>query len=228
MSLVRARHMNRGMAWACRVALGLATVGPAVAQTQDPVAQRLVLQEMQSGVVITPTFKVTDIDGQVGTMMGVQGGLLTDGRLFVGAGVHWLTGGADNVDLAYGGGVVEWLAASDALVTVSLGSLVGFGSATLGSTLGDFDGPDFRSRFVPQRFRHVDYDRSHGGRPSVIGLRWRETFFVAEPQANLVLHAADWLRVGIGAGYRMIGQANGFEERLRGMTANLSIQLGPQ
>ena len=40
------------------------------------------------------------------------------------------------------------------------------------------------------------------------------TFFVAEPQVDVHFRVTPWLRVGGGVGYRLIGAAEGFEERL--------------
>ena len=54
----------------------------------------------------------------------------------------------------------------------------------------------------------------------------RQNFFLAEPQASIHLNVAPWLRIGGGAGYRLIGRGGDFTERLRGLTANIGVQIG--
>ena len=194
-------------------------VNTASAQEVIPM-QGLVLEEMQSGFVVSPVVKFTGVDDDLGTLAGVSGGWMTDGRLLIGAGAYWLVGGADEVDMAYGGGVVEWFSSPGARVSASIGSLVGFGSATLDTVV------DSRHRL--DGFGRVSLSRFGGRRflPSTT-LRFREEFFVAEPQASLVLDVTDWFRVRLGAGYRLIGLAGQFEDRLRGYTASIGVQLGP-
>ena len=194
-------------------------VNTASAQEVIP-TQGLVLEKMQSGFVVSPVVKFTGVDDDLGTLAGVSGGWMTDGRLLIGPGAYWLVGGADEVDMAYGGGVVEWFSSPGARVSASIGSLVGFGSATLDTVV------DSRHRL--DGFGRISLSRFGGGRflPSTT-LRFREEFFVAEPQASLVLDVTDWFRVRLGAGYRLIGLADQFEDRLRGYTASIGVQLGP-
>ena len=56
----------------------------------------------------------------------------------------------------------------------------------------------------------------------------RQNFFLAEPQASIHLNVAPWLRIGGGAGYRLIGRGGDFTDRLRGLTANIGVQIGPR
>ena len=209
-----------------RISIGLLAVPIFVGGTSAQelgTSTGLALEEMQSGFVVSPVVKLADVDGDIGTLAGLYGGWMTDGRLLIGAGAYWLTSGADDVDMAYGGGVVEWFSNPGAWVSASIGSLVGVGSATL-DTVVNFDGGSGRSgRFSRGRFgsfgRHA--------LPASATVRFREEFFIAEPQASLVLNAADWFRLGLGAGYRLVGGAREFDERLRGFTATFGIQLGP-
>ena len=192
--------------------VGLAFAATAAAQGSG--SPGLVLEEMQSGFVVTPVVKLTDVDDDLATIAGLYGGYLTDGHLLIGAGAYWLTGGAGEVDMAYGGGVVEWFSNPGGRVSASIGSLVGVGSATLDTVVG---------RSAHGRFGFF----GRRGTLPTIAVRYRQEFFVAEPQASFVLNANDWLRVGLGAGYRLVGGASGFEERLRGFTASVGLQLGP-
>ncbi len=196
-------------------------VTTAAAQSADP-SRLLTLEEMQSGFVAAPIFKLTEVDGEIGTLAGFRLGELTDGRVFIGGAANWLVSGSSDVDLAYGGGLVEWFSHPDAPVQASVGSLVGIGSASL-NTVVDVGGPDSRWRLSRGRFGF------HGrpGTSSTAIFRFRESFFVAEPQASLILNGTDWFRVGLGVGYRFIGGASGFEDRLRGYTAHIGFHFGP-
>ena len=189
----------------------LTVVGLAsTATAQEPgMPGRLAIEAIDSGFVVTPTIKLTGVDDGLGTLTGMTAGWMTDRRLLIGAAGYWLTGGGGDVDMAYGGGVVEWFSNPGSRVDVSVGSLVGFGSATL-DTVVDLDS----SVGLFSRGRFTRY-----GRPSLpdsVIVRSREVFFTAEPQATLVLNATQWLRLGVGAGYRLVGSADGFEDRLHG------------
>ena len=124
---------------ACCVMLALAGVLAGVAasaqEPREPGAGRLTVERIRSGLLVAPDLKLTSIDGGSGAVAGLYGGFITDRRLLVGAGAYWLTGGPAGVDMAYGGGLVEWFANPDARVDFSVRSLFGFGRATLASTL---------------------------------------------------------------------------------------------
>jgi hypothetical protein len=57
-------------------------------------------------------------------------------------------------------------------------------------------------------------------------VRVDEAFFVAEPQANVSYTFTSWLRLGAGAGYRLVAGASDLESRFRGPTASISLQFG--
>ena len=72
-----------------------------------------------------------------------------------------------------------------------------------------------------------EFSARHDPWPNQFLFRYPEDFLVAEPQLAVHLNVTDWLRVGGGAGYRLIGHAGRNGERLQGLTASLGIQLGP-
>ncbi len=95
---------------------------------------------------------------------------------------------------------------------------MGAGSATLTdevqvSTLSLRGRPRFFGRGAPDE---ID---------GVRDVRFREGFFIAEPQVNILVSVADWFRITVGGGYRFIGGARGFEDRLRGATATIGLQF---
>ena len=235
-----------------------------VASAQEPRVQelpaqpeapsRLVVEEIRSGFVVAPDLKLTSIDGGSGALAGLYGGFITDRRLLIGAGAYWLTGGPGGVDMAYGGGLVEWFANPGGRVDFSVRSLFGAGRARFASGVGNTAFDMFRVHadslpvhadlFHGNAARLSHPGRSHGrerGRvwhgdsprwddfswASRTAFRYHEDFLVADPQVSVHLNVTDWLRIGGGGGYRFIGGAGPDGDRLRGLTAGIGLQLGP-
>ena len=212
------------------------------ASAQEPAAPgRLTVERIHSGLVIAPDLKLTSIDGHSGAVTGLYGGFITDRRLLVGAGAYWLTGGPAGVDMAYGGGLVEWFANPGGRLDFSVRSLFGFGRATLSSTvetpvLDAFHGRAGRLSYGGRRNgRHRGWwsHKGHSARsddfawPGSVTFRYHQDFLIADPQLSAHLNLTDWLRIGGGAGYRFVGRAGADGDRLRGLTASVGLQLGP-
>ncbi len=175
------------------------------------------LERISSGFVVAPDFKFSEMDGESANLLGGYAGWLTDRKLLLGAGAYWLTSGAAGADLAYGGALVEWFLQRNDRFNLSFRGLVGAGTGTVALDAGEF--PELM--FPNRRGRG---DRFSHRFPSTV--RVEEGFFVAEPQANASITITRWLRLGVGAGYRLIGAASGLESRFRGPTASVSVQLG--
>lgn len=179
------------------------------------------LERVDNGFAITPDFKIADVDGSAESLAGVYGGFIQDHHLLIGGGGYWLASGNDNLEMWYGGGVVEWFSNRSGLFQLSLRGLVGGGSATLGTEVE-----------IPGRGFHFDHRRGFRGAPTgsfetttaIVGVN--RMFFITEPQANLFVNLADWCRLGIGGSYRAIAGAGSLTERLRGPSASISLQLG--
>ena len=90
-----------------RVALvGLAVMavgGAAAAQSQGGQTGRLMLEEIDNGWLISPDFRVTELEGETTQVAGVYGGWLMDHRFLIGAGAYWLVDGPNDTDLKYFG-----------------------------------------------------------------------------------------------------------------------------
>ena len=208
---------------------------PASAQepAPQPAGTSFIFEEIESGIVIAPDYKFTEVNGRQAGLLGVRGGFVTDRRFLVGGAAYWLPRSSDGVEMLYGGGLVEWFANPGGLVDFRVSGLVGLGTATLNddtrwssplwSSFGRHGG-----RFPawwPGRGRgHEDWPFPD---PSGGWFRYRQEFFVAEPQATVHLNVADWLRIGGGAGYRLIGAAGASNSQLRGFTASIGLQIGP-
>ena len=96
--------------------------------TQGP----LVLERLHSPFVVTPDYKITDIDGDTGQLAGAYAGKLLGDILFVGGGFYWLVDGDHGEEMRYGGLVLGWSMPAGRVVRFGARGLVGFGTATLG------------------------------------------------------------------------------------------------
>jgi hypothetical protein len=205
--------------WIAVVAL---LAGPGLARAQSapapPPSGEMIVETMQSGFVLAPDFRFTEVDDDFGGLAGVRAGWLTDDRLFIGGAGYWLTNGDPGRKMAYGGLAVEWSLARSRRVGVSFGALVGGGTSTLTVETTGFP----RGRF---------HEGRHGwfpdpGEPQTFLVGVGEGYFVAEPRATASLMLTRWLRVGAGVSYRLIAGAGDFNDRLGGVAGTVSVQLG--
>ena len=210
------------------IALCIAALLPsaAVAQTAAP-ASPLKIEPIDSGFVVAPDARFTEVNDKFATLAGVYGGWLTDRTLLVGAGGYWLANRDDNFKMQYFGGVGSWTLGARRKVGLRAGALVGGGSATLAKTYGDLFGE------IPAGAPGLSRDhglssRGRGGSPitSATLVRVNEDFFIAEPQVNAVMSLTKWLHLDAGIGYRLIGGADLLNEDLRGISGSVALQLG--
>jgi hypothetical protein len=211
----------------------------ALAQAATPLAPQgqLTIERVEQGFVFAPDARITEVDGQTATLAGGYAGWMTDRRWLVGAGGYWLANQDDDLKMAYGGMVVEYLARSDQRIGFGVRGLVGGGRATLGSTVGEYFGVDGDIGLPARDPRHSHASRLvRGGRgdrgdgPFPIGsdtaILVREYFFVVEPQASVIWHVTRWARLDLGVGYRLTAGAGPLDEDLRGPSASVAVQFG--
>lgn len=218
--------------------LVLFTASGAFAQSSS--TQTLTAGGVDQGFLIAPDFKFTEVDGEFANLAGAYGGWLIDKKLLLGGGGYYLTTGADDLSMAYGGFVVEYFINPSRLVNFSVKGLVGGGNASVSVFRGNFPrfpdempfdinpllqqlgnrfgnqgrGPGFPSDFkFPPNFRFPDFETD-------------ESFFIAEPEVNVILNISERFRLGFGGGYRFIGAAGRLNNRLDGFTANVSLKIG--
>jgi hypothetical protein len=186
---------------------------------------------IESGFLIAPDAKITQVNDRSATLVGAYGGWMTEHTVLIGAGGYWLANDARDFDMAYGGPVVEWLVHGNRTIAFGARGLVGGGRATLSGTLGDL----FGVRTNQEAAASIDRGGRHG-RPVVTDGRRtitsasivvvRDDFFIAEPQAIVSMRAARWLHVDAGVGYRLIAGAENLNDRLRGVSGTLSVKFG--
>ena len=213
-------------------AVTLGTAFPAFAQP-TPAAQpgTMIIERVEQGFVFAPDVRITDVNDHTSTLVGGYAGWMTDRTWLVGGGGYWLASGADDLEMAYGGLVAEWLARGDERIGFGIRGLVGGGGAMIGTTFGDFFG--VRDVDLPRgdpRFRHANqWVRGGRGGASIDAdteLLVREYFFVADPQANVIFHFARWARLTVGLGYRFTAGAGPLDDELSGPSASVTVQFG--
>ncbi len=206
-----------------------------------PATSTLMQGNVESGFLFAPDFKFTDVNGSFGTLAGGYGGWVIDRKFLVGAGIYTLAQGGHGTDMTYGGGVFEYFLNQGSLVNISVRGLIGGGSASVrpfrgfdrdfrgaGNFLGgiDFGSTGRGGGFVGDLFGRggdrFDFDRSD---PDLSGFDASTSFFVAEPELNVILNISEKVRFSVGGGYRFIGGAGRLSDRLDGFTASVALKL---
>jgi hypothetical protein len=190
--------------------------------TQGP----MIVERVTSAFLVAPDFKVTTVDRRTSELAGAYAGWVTDNTLLIGAGGYWLANGSHDREMAYGGLVVGWLARTNRRFGFGAKALVGGGQATLSTVIvGVFEMPDNRDgpfgRSASLSPEHPVVQPNGGTR-----VRFHDGFFIADPEASLLVNLTHRLRLTGGVGYRLIGGARGTDDRLRGVTGSLGLQIG--
>jgi hypothetical protein len=195
------------------VAAAMALAAPSIAMAQDASAPANQGGPMKVEVVtqryaVAPEIKVVKVSSLGNTtsvLVGGHGGLLF-GRLLVGGGLYTLVNGSRGQGLTYGGGVVGWQWWNGHALSGSIRGLVGVGQGTAiqNLTVNDREGRSF----------------TEAG-------RFSSNFFVAEPQADLLVRLTKHLHLDIGAGYRATSAERGLNNNFSGATGSLALRIGP-
>lgn len=155
----------------------------------------------------------SQVDGDDGALVGVEGGLLVDHRLTLGgAGYGWTRderGPADtdgiprNLRLGYGGLLLRYSVLTGTPVYGSVGALVGGGALAL------------------DRDTHGDDHENHDNAV--------DAFFVFEPQLSVQVNLVRWMRLGVQGGYRItsgLGHLGYTEGDINALTLGGTVQFG--
>ena len=119
-----------------------AALAPTPAFAQAPAASSgpMKIETIDSGFVIAPEARFTEINGDFATLAGGYGGWVTDHRLLVGGAGYWLANRDDDFKMQYFGGLARWTIGGERRLGVSFGGLAGFGEATLARPYGELFG----------------------------------------------------------------------------------------
>lgn len=226
------RALVLASALALAIPLAAAAQDPAAAAPAAAVPTRMVVQPIENRFLAAPDVKFGRIDGSDSVLVGGYAGWVTDRTFLVGGGGYWLASGGDDVKMAYGGLVLEWLARTDHRIGFGARTLIGGGEATVPVSFAAVYGPlGPLAAGGDIRFggHHPKGGRPGDGDGSLIPSRralWTATFFIAEPQVNVLLNVTDWMRINAGVGYRLVGGASFIDDRLRGVSGTLAVQFG--
>ncbi|HSF17942.1 MAG TPA: hypothetical protein VLK65_20560 [Vicinamibacteria bacterium] len=229
--------------FALRTLVGLILFHAATVFGQPETTETLIRGDVDHGFLVAPDFKFTEVDGEFANLAGAYGGWVIQRRLLLGGGVYTLTNGKEPVGMTYGGGVVEYFVNPTSLINLSLRGLVGGGTATVGGPFRGLLGFD-RGRGFPFDLRGVDLpaglpglgagsledvlERFGSAFPGDFSRRdftRSTTFFVAEPEANVIVNISERFRLSVGGGYRFIGGADRLNDRLDGFTASAALKM---
>ena len=167
--------------------------------------------DIHSGGFGGPELKLTQLNDQVGLLVGGGGAWVVNNAFYLGGAgyglvtdVNTLGLGPDTtrIDFGYGGGLIGYMFASDNLVHVGVQTLVGAGG--------------------------VDYRSAHD-RESLGSIDNSDGFFIVEPGVVGELNISKNIRLDISASYRFI---NGIEtpgmtdKKLGGPSASMMIKFG--
>jgi hypothetical protein len=218
------RRAYKTLAWLAVLQIGAVTAVGAQPSTQPAGAKPgVVVEQIQNGFLGGPDVKYTQVNGSDGVLVGGFGGVLVENTLFIGGAGYWLANGDWDRGLSYGGVLVQWHFFSRRRVNVSVGGLLGAGFGT-GSERwhgGAVPGPYPAPRHA--RGEPGGYPPGYGTAGYVV---YDTAFFVGEPQVNVVWHAADWMSVSAGAGYRGLAGAGRLDHQLQGATYSVAIRFG--
>jgi hypothetical protein len=162
----------------------------------------------EDGFVIAPDFRITEVNHHTAQLVGAYGGYVFAGQVLIGAGAYWQANSTDGAHLAYGGPVVEWRMFTNRTIGFNLHGLVGAGWRF--SDFGYFQDVRFGHHGSPA---NAQYGMPYGLHD--------EIFFVAEPEAQIVVRFGTSVRLQGGVGYRAT-PANG----LSGPSGSISLQFG--
>ena len=175
----------------------------------------MIFEPIHSGWLFAPDARITEVDGRTSELVGGYGGRITDDTFFIGGGGYWMANQNRDRDLAYGGLVLQWLARTSAPLGFSVKGLIGGGAATLSRTITP----------LPRR-PGIDDNRRDTIAGRSVQVRTHQGFFVAEPEADVLVRLTRHMRLTVGAGYRFVAAERGGDDRLRGAVGTLGLQIG--
>jgi len=175
-------------------------------------------EEVSNGGFGAPVIKFTSINSQFGVLVGGKGGWIINHSIILGAGGYGLVNQTDgpvssvsnNVSLVlgYGGFEMGYIISSDKIVHSAVGILIGAGA-------------------VSQR-KNYNIFNYNITLPNLAALGY-DNFFIAEPEVDIEFNIVRFLRIDIGASYRIISgvNQNGLKNSdLAGVSGIMTLKFG--
>ena len=162
----------------------------------------------EDGFVIAPDVRISEIGHDTVTLVGAYGGYVFAAHLLVGLGGYWQADSTNGLRLAYGGPVAAWRLFPERTVGVNLHGLIGAGQLYADHDYYYFYGVPSG----PRNSNRVASTYLYG---------YGDVFFVAEPEAQVVVRLGSSVRLLGGIGYRMTS-AHGLD----GTSGSISVQFG--
>ncbi len=176
---------------------------------------------VEDGPVFAPDVKFTEVNHEFATLVGAYAGYVFGGEVMFGGGGYWQANSTNGLHIAYGGPVVEWRALRGKTIGLNLHALVGGGTRYSGYYDGYY-GYD-QGVYVNPRGRNgrgvavVPPGYAYG-----YPYQYYDAFFIADPEAQLVIRFGSSVRLQGSIGYRATSTSS-----LNGVTGGISIQIGP-
>jgi hypothetical protein len=162
--------------------------------------------DAEDGAVFAPDVKFTEVNHEFATLVGAYAGYVFGGEVMFGGGGYWQANSTNGLHIAYGGPVVEWRALRGKTIGLNLHALVGGGAEHSGYHDGYYYGQGI---YVDPRYAYGYPYHYHDG------------FFIADPEAQLVIHFGSSVRLQGSVGYRATSTSS-----LNGVTGGISVQIG--
>ncbi|TAL70849.1 MAG: hypothetical protein EPN82_00670 [Bacteroidetes bacterium] len=174
--------------------------------------------EITHGGYGAPELKLTQIQGELGLMVGGRGGWIINSTISLGGGgyglvtSHQIAGYKPPFDttaylrVGYGGLFVEYINNSNKLIHFTVNTLIGAGGASYTKEFHD----------------GMNWDNNNWIYEST-------PFFVVEPGATIDLNVAKFFRISLGASYRFVSGVDlsrTTNKDLSGPSANLAFKFG--
>ena len=138
------------------------------------------------GPVFAPDVKFTEVNHEFATLVGAYGGYVFGGQVMFGGGGYWQANSTNGVHIAYGGPVVEWRALRGRTIGLNLHALVGGGTGYSDTTAITATIMGLRRSARPRAAASWSSRRVRYGYPYQ---HYYDAFFVADPEAQLVIHS---------------------------------------
>lgn len=187
-----------------------------------PQEETLLEGGIESGGFGGPVVKFTQIKNEFGVLVGGYGGWLINHTVMLGAGGYGLVnrirasdeaqevyqsfiGRPVNIEMGYGGVVLEYINNSNSLVHFVINVLIGAGGVTYN-----------------ERYDNDWEWNDNNNRPT-------DAFFIVEPELKAELNISTFLRVNVGGSYRFVRGINIIGLRnsdIAGPSANITFKLG--